>query len=217
LRHSIQWDSLLITWLVADYGELLSAVYELALALAQLESELERLWPELPEPAEEDADFEERLAYAWERARPVMGAVNAEILAAVERATAGMKVQLELCRNGLEADEGDRLREALAQFRPIMGLRSHWEPVFGTYKRLTAALMKTPRVPQKAAGRRRSVDVAAFLAWLESVRSVAAAQGIEPGNSATWTEDFWDAVALEFAEHERTKRALEAEKRRGHR
>jgi hypothetical protein len=218
LRHAIQWDGLLITWLVADYEELRAAVYELALALAQLERELERLWPaELPEPAEEDADYEERLACAWARARPVMGAVNAEILAAVERATVGVKVQLELCRDGLEPDEGDSLREALAQYRPIMSLRSHWEPVFGTYKRLTAALKKTPRVPQKAAGRRRSVDVAAFLAWLETVRSVAAAQGIEPGNSATWTEDFWDAVALEFAEHERTKRALEAEKRRGHR
>ncbi len=91
----IQWDRFLITWLVADFEELLPAVYELALALAQLERELERLWPaELPEPAEEDADYEERLACAWERARPVIGAVNAEILAAVERATAGMKVQL---------------------------------------------------------------------------------------------------------------------------
>jgi hypothetical protein len=215
-RQAVQWDKFLITWLVADYGELRAAVYELAIALDQLEREMERIWPALPdELAEEGADYEARLVWKWDCSRPVVGAMDAEIVGAVERATAGMKAQLELCRDGLGADEGDSLREALAQYRPIMSLRAHWEPVFGTYKRLTAALKKTPRVPQRAAGQRRSVDVAAFLAWLEKVKTVAASGGIDPRNSATWTEDFWDAVALEFAEYERTKRTLEAEKRRG--
>jgi hypothetical protein len=177
-----------------------AAITEHALAVAALEKEMERVYPSAM--TEED------------RLRPIVSALDRDALVALARSITGIRILLDECKHVLESTEDDPSALGVV-FQPIMSLQSYWEPVFGSYKRMRTALARHTAVPQKPRGKRGlDVDVAAFLAWINVVKDLSAVSGVDPSDTATWTEEFWDRASQAFASHLREKRTIRDEKRR---
>jgi hypothetical protein len=184
----------LMWWFLDECDLARDAIIEHALAVVALQEEIKRIYP--PPEAAGTADA---------RMRPVVFPLSSEPLDALSRATRGTQELLAMYERVLTADTENAAALGCV-FKNITSLKAHWEPVFGSYRRLACALDLSPAVPQRLRGQRREVEVAAFHSWLDSVKSLGAANGIDPNDAATWTDAFWNAVSLQFAAHLREKR-----------
>jgi hypothetical protein len=189
-------------WFFERCDPIEEAIKEYALAVAALQNEMERILPD----RKEDATTEDHL-------RPLMSALNWDSVRALARTAAGTELLLVKTKRVLENTEDDPAALGCV-FRPIMSLKTYWEPVFGTYKNVAAAVKQNKAVPQRQRGRRFMVDVAAFLSWIDSVTVQRGVNGFDPSDRSTWDDDAWDKISQQLADHLREKRSVRDEKRR---
>jgi hypothetical protein len=113
-----------------------------------------------------------------------------------------------------DTEEGLRQQESPEQvFKEIKSLEGLWKEVFRTYKRMEPRL-ENSGVTQKKKGRRRLVDVAQFVQWIDIIKKTTASSGINPNDRSTWTDEVWDSVAQEFANYKNMKDEMHEDKQR---
>jgi hypothetical protein len=128
--------------------------------------------------------------------------------------TAALKPSVEaLAAKCATSAEPQTQEDAEQVYVGINSLKSMWEgPFKGNYKRLIAAL-DTSGVTQQKGLRRRNVNVAEFTRWINIVKRTATSSGVDPSDSSTWTDEMWNSVAREFADHQNVLDEIRQERR----